>query len=601
MPSYTHSLFTTLFSDIKQDVILPPYQAYMEVKHKLMNNGFIFNGSAIDTLDILVCFSCQTMSAPLLNLTDIQQAQYPTCRLCQQPAPLLTHIAVLYYQKTVSDLGGLWLHRRTHHLLNDNELTNLIEQAYTLKPSPCFKLRMDALPRMLVVEGNLGAGKSTLVEALKEHYKEDMEIQFMKEPVNQWGDVLGKYYNCQETWSLTLQVVICVTFIQEIYRTLNKYPSLKLLVADRSHLTGPNVFSKVLLTYNIITKNQFNHIMEAATTLDTLIPVESVFRVFLQQTPEVCATRVAKRARTEELTVPLHYLRSVDKMHKVWSDKLGNKCCTLHPHQSNKQTMIHITELALQGTLECKNGQIMLKNQATSHITQCSHPEHGGLPSRASLANKIPLQQDQYNFPMPEQMYSPISPPTPNVTNSDLLTIFETSEENTPYESNTTTRSQSLIVPDLEEITEQLDFLRPSTSIDTTAHFVEVETSSEENLSCNKTSQVIDTMSGINSFHTPTETIHFPEKVFTVQERASTSLEEEEEENTYNEPTGKRGLGARSRLDTRSPVRPPPTPKKLKKDSLHALGKKQKHKTKDSKEKEVIPKQPTPFLPHLKH
>jgi len=40
---------------------------------------------------------------------------------------------------------------------------------------------------IISIEGNIGSGKSTLMENLKEYYKDNNEIIFLREPVDEWS------------------------------------------------------------------------------------------------------------------------------------------------------------------------------------------------------------------------------------------------------------------------------------------------------------------------------------------------------------------------------------------------------------------------------
>ena len=59
--------------------------------------------------------------------------------------------------------------------------------------------------KIIVVQGNIGSGKSTFVEKLKSKYGSNQEICFLQEPVSEWlnikdengVNILEKYYNDQ--------------------------------------------------------------------------------------------------------------------------------------------------------------------------------------------------------------------------------------------------------------------------------------------------------------------------------------------------------------------------------------------------------------------
>ena len=64
-------------------------------------------------------------------------------------------------------------------------------------------------PRIVTIEGNIGAGKTTLINLLKEKYKNDDRIVFLEEPVDTWEkitqdgkNILELFYENQQKYSL---------------------------------------------------------------------------------------------------------------------------------------------------------------------------------------------------------------------------------------------------------------------------------------------------------------------------------------------------------------------------------------------------------------
>ena len=59
---------------------------------------------------------------------------------------------------------------------------------------------------ILSIEGNIGSGKSTIIDYLKERYKNDKEFIFLPEPVDEWetikdeenNTILQKFYADQK-------------------------------------------------------------------------------------------------------------------------------------------------------------------------------------------------------------------------------------------------------------------------------------------------------------------------------------------------------------------------------------------------------------------
>ena len=103
------------------------------------------------------------------------------------------------------------------------------------------------------IEGNIGSGKSTLLANLREIYKEDADIVFLNEPVDEWGKItdengvtiLEKFYADQEKYSFPFQMMAYISRIS-IMRAALKENKYKLIIIERSVYTDSAVFAKML-------------------------------------------------------------------------------------------------------------------------------------------------------------------------------------------------------------------------------------------------------------------------------------------------------------------------------------------------------------------
>ena len=64
--------------------------------------------------------------------------------------------------------------------------------------------------RVFFLEGNIGAGKSTIMDEMKSSIKNN-SIMFVQEPVNEWqtekgGNLLDLYYSDPKRWSFAMQI-----------------------------------------------------------------------------------------------------------------------------------------------------------------------------------------------------------------------------------------------------------------------------------------------------------------------------------------------------------------------------------------------------------
>ena len=64
------------------------------------------------------------------------------------------------------------------------------------------------MSKIISVEGNIGSGKSTIVDILKKYFKNNSNIIFLQEPVDEWSEIkdkngqtiLSKFYENQKKY-----------------------------------------------------------------------------------------------------------------------------------------------------------------------------------------------------------------------------------------------------------------------------------------------------------------------------------------------------------------------------------------------------------------
>ena len=108
---------------------------------------------------------------------------------------------------------------------------------------------------ILSIEGNIGSGKSTIIDYLKEKYKNDTnnEIVFLPEPVDEWetikdeenNTILQKFYADQKKYSFTFQIMAYISRLNLLRKTIKENPG-KIIISERSLFTDKYVFAKML-------------------------------------------------------------------------------------------------------------------------------------------------------------------------------------------------------------------------------------------------------------------------------------------------------------------------------------------------------------------
>jgi deoxyadenosine/deoxycytidine kinase len=177
--------------------------------------------------------------------------------------------------------------------------------------------------RIIVVQGNIGSGKSTFVEKLKARYNTRNDICFLQEPVNEWltikdkqgVNILENYYKDQPKYAFMFQMMAYISRLTILKRAIesNLY---KYIITERCLNTDRNVFCKMLYDDGLIEEIGYQIYNK---WFDEFINFENVdyIHVYLKTDPQVSKKRVDIRARVEE-TIPLEYLTKCHEYHDRW-------------------------------------------------------------------------------------------------------------------------------------------------------------------------------------------------------------------------------------------------------------------------------------------
>ena len=189
---------------------------------------------------------------------------------------------------------------------------------------------------IISIEGNIGSGKSTLLSNLREHFKDNVDIVFLKEPVDEWAKIkdkngttiLEKFYADQEKYSFPFQMMAYVSRIKELRTTVKeqKKNSSKpfVIITERSLYTDKMVFAKMLYDNGNIEDVNYQIYLNWFDTFSDEFPVHKV--VYVKTAPEKCHKRIVKRSREGEDNIPLSYLKSCSFYHDNMLDKNLTTC-----------------------------------------------------------------------------------------------------------------------------------------------------------------------------------------------------------------------------------------------------------------------------------
>jgi len=170
---------------------------------------------------------------------------------------------------------------------------------------------------MYIIEGNIGAGKSTFLKKLNEHLP---TITATQEPLDNWQkqvygqSLLTNFYQNPRRWAYTLETLAMISRVQEHRREQECSNTLR--VMERSIYSGHYCFTKNSYETGLMSEIEWHVYIQ---WFNFLIPGKCKPPhgfIYLQTDPEVSYERIKKRNRLAEQDISLAYIRQIDRRHR---------------------------------------------------------------------------------------------------------------------------------------------------------------------------------------------------------------------------------------------------------------------------------------------
>ena len=178
-------------------------------------------------------------------------------------------------------------------------------------------------PIIVSIDGNIGSGKSTNVDDLKQYFKNKgtEDIIFVQEPVHEWESVvdvngtpiLANFYKDQKQYAFRLLMLAYISRLAILRDVAKK--GYKYIITERCVGTDRNVFSKMLYDKGDIAHDEYTIYNKWHDEFSKDVPISAI--VYIRASPETCLSRVNIRAREGE-NIPIEYLEECHRYHEEW-------------------------------------------------------------------------------------------------------------------------------------------------------------------------------------------------------------------------------------------------------------------------------------------
>lgn len=179
---------------------------------------------------------------------------------------------------------------------------------------PKSLIEMDQTKHFVAVAGNIGVGKSTLVERLSKA----LGWEPFFEPVGE-NPYLADFYQDMRTWAFQSQVFF-LTRRLHAHRRLIDHPTSAL--QDRTVYEDAEVFAYNLHRQGMMSQRDHDTYRELYEVLTAFLPAPDLV-VYLRASVDTLQNRIDRRGRDYERSIEPAYLERLNELYEAWIDRFS--------------------------------------------------------------------------------------------------------------------------------------------------------------------------------------------------------------------------------------------------------------------------------------
>lgn len=157
----------------------------------------------------------------------------------------------------------------------------------------------------IAIDANIGAGKSTVLEAIQRAYP---DVAVHQEKIEAWKDLLTLFYANKSRWAFALQMRILLEYLKAAASADST--ASKVVVTERCLYSSRYVFAQTLYGEGALSEKEWLVYKEYYDCFDDKAVPDVL--IYIKTDPETCYERVRKRARPAEETITLDYLKKLN-------------------------------------------------------------------------------------------------------------------------------------------------------------------------------------------------------------------------------------------------------------------------------------------------
>ena len=184
---------------------------------------------------------------------------------------------------------------------------------------------LNNVSKIYSIEGNIGSGKSTIIKILKEYFKNNDNIIFLLEPVDEWNTIcdndktiIEKYYEDKKKYAFSFQMMAYISRLSQLKEALNN--GYEYIITERSISTDKNVFAKMLYDDNEI--DEINYQIYNKWFDEFIKDIPPINYIYIKTDTNIAEARIVERSRKGENKISFEYLQKCSNYHEKWFESI---------------------------------------------------------------------------------------------------------------------------------------------------------------------------------------------------------------------------------------------------------------------------------------
>ena len=196
---------------------------------------------------------------------------------------------------------------------------------------------------LISIEGNIGSGKSTIINKLSQYYKHNNNVFCLCENIHLWDIIseednfIEKFYSNKKKYAFLFQTTVLKAMKTQIAEIYDKNEHA-IIIMERSILSSSKVFCKMMYDDKYITDDEKDEYLELLNDLNDFKPD---YMIYLNVSCETALKNIKNRARKGEENITIEYLNKIELYHLKMFDKIQHNKIIITENKNSKNDMFN--------------------------------------------------------------------------------------------------------------------------------------------------------------------------------------------------------------------------------------------------------------------